>query len=63
MGFFWFCLWEALRVSMAFQLLFMGAPVEKGGSALLVTIHTALQAGLLLLLVRVLGGGPLTSCS
>lgn len=51
------------------DLFFLGAPVEKGGSALLVTIHAALQAGLLLLLVRVLGGGggpgggPLTSCS
>jgi hypothetical protein len=48
-------------------LLFLGHPVEKGASSLLVTVHTVLQVGLLVLLVRVLGGGkphgPLTSCS
>jgi hypothetical protein len=37
--------------------------VERGPSSLLMTIHAAFQAGLLLFLVRVMGKVALTSCN
>jgi hypothetical protein len=36
--------------------------IERGASSLLLAIHAALQAGLFLLLVRVMGKSALTSC-
>ena len=37
--------------------------IERGASSLLLTVHAAFQAGLLLFLVRGMGKSALTSCS